>query len=862
MADPDGTTSDAATGPAGGAAPAARAITLAALLGTATAVGLQVLLPRVFSVVLWYHLGFFAVSLGMLGFAAGGALVERRTARGGRWNPAGVALFAALSWVVAVTVVVHLPLEASGLIDSRGDRVRLVILGLVLAVPFSALGTLVCQALHDGREQLGRTYGLTFLGGALGAAGAVGVMQLAGLRRTAAVLAALPLLVALLAGRRWQRVLAGVLVLAAGGLFVEDDLWLSLESRKHFPRVPPSAVLAEADDATSHVLFYDNPDHHGLWPSVDTDPATLPETVGVAIDTWAITFLTAWDPHATGAAGTGAAGTDAAGTDAAGDNTLAADTPAATRTVIAANGEAYPAFIDEHQAGLAFVGAAPGFSSLIIGAGGGWDVLTALREGAGHVTAVELNPHIVDAVKGPWAEFTGHLYSDPRVEVHAAEGRHFAEHDERTYDRVVLAGVDTFASTQAGAMALAENDLYTIEAFDTWLERLAPGGVLCLTRWWFEPPRQTPRLVLTAAEGLRRAGIRDPGAHIVVGRGEQNSLTFVKRSEPFTDAERRELAAAFQQRNAALVYARGLPGHPLLSALLDVGGYEGWTLEGLAPVVEGYPYRIDPCTDDRPFFFETARLATLFRSEGDWIHDRLGGHEVLAATLAVLLVLVLPLLFAGGRATRQATGQAAGAPPESRGARARSLLPFLLLGFAYMFVEIPLLQRLTLVLGHPVYAVAVVLVALLVFSGLGSVLAGRQRTPRPATAMLLAAVTIPAVLLGLHALLVPVISGWPLWPRIGGVLLLLAAPALVMGACFPLAVRRLGVERVPSAFLWNGLASVLAGPLAVLVALEVGFTATLLTGAGAYLLAAACLVTAKATTGNTAGDPVETGFPA
>jgi hypothetical protein len=778
---------------------------LPAALATAAAVGLQVLLPRLFSVVLWYHLGFFAVSLAMFGFAAAGALVARR----GAPDPARTSALAGLSLVAALVLVLRLPVDPTRLLESWTAPALLLVAGLLLAVPFLLLGVVVCSALADARGRPGRVYGATFAGGAAGALLCLAAMEWLGAPRAAALLALLPVAGAVLAG--WgaaasaassMRLLFAAGALAVAALAVPDRL-LPLVSRKHFPAVPPELVIEQRWNAFSHVTFYDNPDRHGLWALPPDYDGPLPRTIGAAIDTWAITPILERRPGR----------------------------------------DAHPV-LERYPPSLFYVGAAPGFTALVIGSGGGIDVQAALAAGASHVTAVEINPLIVDAVRGRFAEFCGGLYDDPRVEVVVGEGRDYLERaaaggltdahiGPRKWDRIVLSGVDTFAATEAGAFALSENHLYTVEGVDAALRCLEPDGVLAYTRWWFEPPRQTIRLALTVAQVLRAQGHAHPGPHVYIGLAERNSLMLVHRAG-FTEAQLLELQAGAQRRGMLPVYAQNAPSHPLFVAALS--------LPDTSALIAGYPYRIDPATDDRPFFFEYGRLSGLFRTEGDWIRDRLGGQEILLASLVALLLLCLALV-----AWLRAGLAAAGTGTRSAGAglslRARAGL--VLLGAGYLFVEIPVLQRLALVLGHPVLAVAVVLVALLLLSGLGAWLSDRidsRRLPRIAVTVAVAIVLALVVAHDAWLTSAALAGEGRLW-RAAAAIALLAVPGLLLGMPFPLALRQLAHNGpsdalVPAAFLWNGVASVLASPLAILIAMEVGFQATLWVGAGCYAAAA------------------------
>jgi len=760
----------------------------AGLVASAAVTGLQVVLPRLFSVLLWYHLGFLAVSLAMLGFALGGSIVRRRreisVLPGGGFDLGHLGALASLSLVAALLIVVRLPMQTSELLPTAvqdmtydpSHLAALVVMVLLFALPFVLLGTMVCSALDRGSDQIGKLYGATFLGGSLGAGLAVGMLECSSLPVTAGLVALLPALV----GVRRPGVLGLLAGAACAALLVLPDMCMPFASRKHFPRIEPEQVLLQQSDASSHVTFYRNPDNHGLWAPPSEYRGPMPETIGVAIDAWAITFLVKRD-----------------------------------------DAQEFPALLPFHQASLAHVGAPPGGRVLVIGAGGGWDVLAALDSGAEHVTAVEINPFIVEAVTGRWAQETADLYGDPRVTAVVAEGRHFIENDDQLYDRIVLAGVDTFAATQAGAFALSENYLYTVEAMKHWLQHLRPGGVLFLTRWWFDPPRQTLRLALTLRRALEELGVEDPRRRMYISRA-RNSLVMVKRHEDFSSDELDILDQASLQRGASTVFAWGRPSHPTLVEALDSLDPEAWAA--------AYPYRVDPTIDDRPFFFENGRLSGLFGADTNWIHGRLGGQEILVVTLFLLSLLALPLL-SGVR------NRAAGGLPR--------LAPFLCLGAGYLLVEIPLLQRLPLLLGHPVYSVSVVLVSLLIWSGLGSLLASRLPTRAAPLVLLATGLLVALTLVAGHAGLVAAVRDASLPIRIAAVIAWLAPAGLAMGCCFPLTLRSLDRAMLPSAFLWNGLASVLAGPLAVMIAMAHGFTITQLAGAACYLVAVPALLIAR-----------------
>ena len=759
-------------------------LVLLSALGAATVVGLQVLLPRVFSVVLWYHLGFFAVSLAMLGLAAGGLVVRRRSRSGLPVDLANLATLSSLGISLSLIIVLRLPIDPTRLLDTWYDPALLLLLALLLAVPFVCLGALICGTLNAGREIISRIYGASFFGGGAGALLFLLAMETIGTPRALGAAALLPLLGSFPTRRVGRPVAALLLAVAA---VAAPDTIIPLTSRKHFPKIPAERILDERWNSFSRVTFYENPEHHGLWQIDPSARSSLPESIGVAIDSWAITSI------------------------------LKRETK-----------ETRLNFLDLYPPTVAFVGAPPEFSALIIGAGGGVDVLAALHAGAGRVTAVEINPLIVDAVRGRFSDYSSRLYEDPRVEVVVAEGRHYVENESRHYDRIVLSGVDTFAATEAGAFALSENYLYTVEALKQYYLHLEPDGILALARWWFEPPRQTLRLAVTATEALSELGITDLRRRVIIARAGVNSLFLLKKGE-FSQEEREGLLQACQRRGA-------VPVHPAQDTRPDAGPSlfeQALWQQGAREVVTEHLFRVDATTDDRPFFFENSHFSNLFQGEGDWIHGRLGGQELLVSTLCVLLLLSLPLLWL----SRLPAGQV------SFGTLLPSL-PFLLLGFAYLFVEIPLMQRLALLLGHPVFALAVVLTAMMIGSGAGSLMAGKLDRLKAPVVALAAAAAVTLVPICSHQALLEVSVGETTAARAAATVAFLTLPSFLMGMPFPLAIRLLEdrhPQLVPTAFAANGVGSVLAGPIAVLLAISIGFQGVLIVAVGCYLLAALAL---------------------
>jgi hypothetical protein len=486
---------------------------------------------------------------------------------------------------------------------------------------------------------------------------------------------------------------------------------------------------------------------------------------------------------------------------------------------------------------------------LCIGAGGGMDLLTALRFDASNVVGVEINASVVDAVRTTFLDFQGGLYAEPPdvpVEIHVAEGRHFLEREDRTFDVVQLSGVDTASTTQAGAFSLSENFLYTLEAFDTYLERTAEDGFVTLTRWVLPDrdtghPRNTLRLFTLAWTALERAGIADPARHIYLVESRGFSVILFGK-QPFGPEQLGVLDATADELDFRPLYHPERASeyrHPRTGEPMTNWYDEFAAAPDKQAFYAAYPYDVAPPTDDRPFFFETSRFEQLLERES--FFNPLGGitaHGILVVLFAIVvaagwLFVIAPLRRLGRTLADEGRAQQGGVR------RLPVLVYFASLGLGFILIEVVLSQQFILFLGNPLYSLAVVLFAVLVFSGVGSALSPRLRHPAPALALV--------VLLGAaYPLLLPLVFDaalmLPTWGRIAVSVALLAPLAIAMGMPFPLGLTRIaGGDARVAAWAWglNGYMSVVGSVLTIGLGLAFGFRMVVWIGAGVYVLALA-----------------------
>jgi hypothetical protein len=485
----------------------------------------------------------------------------------------------------------------------------------------------------------------------------------------------------------------------------------------------------------------------------------------------------------------------------------------------------------------------------IIGPGGGVDVLRAVANGSPSVTGIEINPIIATTImRGRYADYAQHLYERPDVHIHVTDGRSYLRSTPQRFDVVQMTLVDTWASTAAGAFALSENNLYTVEAFQEYFDHLKPDGMIAITRWEFRHPREALRVVAVAIEALHRLGVQNPARHFIVaslGSLDEDGIPVVvlAKKTPFT-AEEEDAVQEHCARYSDLdpLYVPSDPGQNPFSNLIAAN--DPYTY------ARSYAYNVAPVNDNAPFFFFTLKASQILGERNlrhgiDW-KVNLGVLVLLLVLIisaaAVMLFLVLPLLLKI-RNDRQS---------------AIPLLYFVAVGLGYILVEIAFIQRFVLFLGHPTYALTVVIFLLMVSSGAGS-LTSRRWLPRadkgwiPLIVIFVLLSTYVAFLPGRLAALVG--NNFEFRLLISG--LLLIPLGFVMGMPFPTGLRALAgfrnekfhteQEATDNAVEWawamNAAASVLGSVLAMVLAIQFGLTVTLACGAAAYLIALAAMPT-------------------
>jgi hypothetical protein len=772
-------------------------------LVSAAILHLEILQTRIFSVMLWHHVTYLVVTFTLLGFGAAGAFVAVRPSvlKGDLALKLTVhaALFA-ITTVGAFATLSLIDLDTVNLLQNKIQYFLLFVYYLYLIVPYFFGGLVIVMLLSAMAKDVNRLYFTNLVGSGVGCLVFLPVIGPAEGSGSIMVVVAITLVGAFCfslarARRGAATVVSGLLIIAAIAGFFAADAIIPIEA------------------APSKVMSINVNKYGGKIAATKWDPLCRVDVVQ----------------------------------GSKGGHLIYQDGDAPTALMNWRPGMELP--FDHYS--LSYVN----FEKpkvLIIGVGGGQDIVTALNRGASSITAAEINPSIYELMTNEFAEYSSNLYTDSGAEVVVAEGRSFLRRSEETYDIIQMTGTDTYSALSSGSFVLSESYLYTLDAFDDYLSHLSDDGVVGILRFRFYPPRECHRLLAIGAEALKRHGVKEPSKHIVVVSYHREIRGFEEyegaqiayaimlfKMRPFTDTEISlyEKFCTFletQSGGYTLSYAPGIGGEKDIVDLLtaaDVGAEEAFYANSR--------YDITPVSDDKPFFFAYHKWATVFdKITSPDYHGVIGEDPVglyilmsvlIESIVLVALLILVPLVIFRRKGLKV---------PFS----GRILFYFLCLGVCYLFIEIACMQKFILFLGHPTYSLSIVLFSFLVFSGFGSFF-GQRFKDNPNQGIGLAVLMI-AIFLVLYQFLLPEIFAYALRletpVRMAISVVLLGPLAFFMGMPFPLGIRVIDAkapESVPWAFGINGGASVISSVASVVLAMAAGFTTVFLVAGVLYLMA-------------------------
>lgn len=800
------------------------AVGLAVLFLSLALLGHEILLMRLLSITQWHHFAYMIISLALLGIGASGTfttLFQKFLIP--RFHSAFCinALLFSLTVPAGFAIAQHVPLNPLEILWDGRQWLHLFKTYCILLVPFFLAGNGLTLALTHTKEAIHRIYFFDLLGAGFGAIVVILLLFYLPPWQCLPLLSAFGLassgLIQLARRRRRSNVAGSILLIGAVAFpLAWPQEWLQphLSPYKELStalHIPGTRIIDQRSGPLGWLVVVESPKipfRHAPGMSLQCTDEPPPQ-LGVFVDGDSMTPITRFD------------------------------------------GRVEPlAFLDCLTAALPYhLLSSP--RALVLGAGGGMDVLMALTHGARSVDAVELDRNMISLVRDRFGEYAGHVYDDDRVTVHAAEARSFVSRSEGGYDCIQVSLLDSFGTSAAGGYGLSESYLYTVEALTDLYRRLSPGGVLSITRWLQVPPRDSLKLLATSILALERSGSPSPGEQIALIRSWKTTTLLMKKGA-FSVDDRERMRTFCEKRSFDIDHCPGIrPGEAPSFNRLD----QPYLAEGAAQLLgaqreaylDRYKLAIEPATDDRPYFFHSFKWRTApeilaMKARGglplmEWT------YPVLIVTLAQALILslgliVIPLFFLERKGTRGVHG-------------GRLVLYFSALGLAFLFVEMAFIQKLVLFLGHPIYAASVVIASFLVFAGLGSRFspavkrAVSERTPNGEGVAILCVIggiaLFAAMNVGLLHLLMPHFAAMREEARIALSIALLAPLAFCMGMPFPLGLAIVAESRpewVPWAWGINGCASVLAAILATLLAIHFGFSTVVLVATLLYGLAA------------------------
>ena len=771
-------------------------------LTTLATLSLEILDTRLLSVVTWYHLSFFAVSTAMFGMAAGAVRVYLgEDAFGGDAAPGALARYATLLAIAIpvshlVNLVIPIPSGTGGPV-----AIATAVTALVLAVPFYLSGVVVALCLTRIPGPSGLIYAVDLVGAALGAVAVLALFELGDITTGALVLGAVAAAGALCFHRfaGTKRIAfssaALALVVLATAACVNNLLGgpIGVAWSKGSYQRPGSS---EFEYWTVHGQVLVTPSKRmppAYWGA--PNPVETPVDLRwLTIDGLAGTAMTRWHP---------------------------AKQP--------------PQWVERDVTSLPYH-LRKGGDNAVVGVGGGRDLLTALWGQSDSVLGIEINEAFLDLLSGPLREYAG-VVDDSRVSLVHDEARSFLTRTDRRFDVLQMSLVDTWAATGAGAFTLSENGLYTVEAWETFLGTLQPDGLFSVSRWYSPNSySETSRLLALATAALLESGVEQPEEHMILASGE-NVATLVVSPSPMGPDDLEALDRASQAHGFGILLAPGYP--PVVPLLADIASSR--SLEELDRAVVDQRYDLTPPRDERPYFFNVLKpglgmLGDFHRSAG----VAASGNLLATYTLLTLWIVTFVLVAA----TVVGPLLASGLPRMGGGSFACALLYFGLIGVGFMLVQIPLMQRFSVYLGHPTWSLAVILFSMILATGVGSFLSDRIDVESRPRWLRWGPVLIAANLLfwtGVLQFLIDTTIQFSLPARIAITTAVVAIAALPLGACFPIGlrvVRRISDDATPWMWGINGAAGVLASVSAVAISIWSGISTSLYLAAAAYALLA------------------------
>lgn len=790
---------------------------------SAAALAYEVLLIRLFSIIHWHHFAFMVISIALLGYGASGSIItifQRKLLDNyERIFIANILLFG-ISSIICFIVVQQLPFNALEILWDRSQWQRLLLSYLLLTLPFFFVANAIALTLMRFHQQVPLVYGIDLIGAGVGAVAVMLLLQEFSPETVLRVLAIGGLTAGLFAlralGNRQKQLSVSLLVLCMLAVVMTPQQWLDLRMSE-YKGLAQTLLMKDVRLQSSHNSPVSRTDvvqspfipfRHAPGLSLQS-PAAPPEQLAVFRDGDEMTSI----DHVTGK-------------------------------------DSFE-YHDYMSSALPYHLHKSAKRTLVLASATGAQILQAHLHGIAKIDAVEPDAQLSHLITDQYADYFGWKNLKDKVTIYTMSSRGFSS-AEKNYDIVVLGPTSASAGGSAGVHALSASYDYTVEALQSYLKLLAPEGLLSITLWTSTPARANLKLFATAVSAMQNSGISSPENNIAWIRS-WNTATLMLKNTALTAEEISQVRDFSLARSFDLAWLPGIKQHEANKFQLlqePVFFLAAQSLLGQSTskgeknnFINQYKYDIQVATDSRPYFnnyFRWSSLKELLSLPGQSGISMIGvGYPTLLVTLAqaavaAFVLILLPLAFI--RTDKKKDGR-----------RIDIIIYFLAIGLAFLFIELAFIQKFTLILSQPLYAVAVSLCAFLIFSGVGSLYVQRMIMTGSNTSIQLI-LQRSVIMIGLitlcYIVVLPLISSTimslPEMTRIISAFVITAPLAFVMGMPFPVGIAILQQNRphlIPWAWGINGCASVLSAVLAVLLAIDIGFNGVMLCAVVLYLIA-------------------------
>ena len=784
---------------------------------------LQILQSRIYSVVSWYHLSFLVISMAMFGLTLGALKIYRGDENEQRENYGLIARKHTMAFgffiLCALFCQLYVPIFSTLFVLTL---MTLPVAAIATSVAYYHAGVVITTCLTRSPYPIGRVYGVDLLGAGLGCIVSLLLMEYVGA----------PTAVLMLSG------------FAFGSAFlfpVEDNdqsrtvtLGATTINLKKTAQIffACTFVLGVVNIALPMPFIYpvwikDNvrPMHNFSyveWNSISR--VTVEKEAKKTPFLWGPSPNTPWKELGTQLR-----------------MFLTIDGDAGTPITKFDGDFSKHRYLDYDVVNLAY--SMPGIkNAAIIGVGGGRDLLSSKYFGVKNVTALDVNPVQIKLLKdNDRFRNYSNLYKLPGVTILNEEARSWFRHNTKKVDIVQMSLIDTWAATGAGAFALSENGLYTVEAWETFMHSLSDHGVFTVSRWSSYITNDTGRLLSVAMATLFKQGVKDPRAHIVLANSG-NIATLILSKSPFSKAQLDAIREKAKRMDFKLIL---LPGQPdpegILGTLLQAKN-----IEDLHKIADTQAYDVSPAVDMRPFFFNQARLTNPLGVIHMILNDQMGGVEAGQAKATINLYVII--LFSIAMVAFVIINPLRKTIEDKTSLFVRAgTLYFVLIGLGFMLIEISMLQALGVFLGHPIYGLSVLLFSLILSAGIGSLLSDRLPL-RDASSRIVWCLCVFAYGYALSHMMSDVFHAHEdanIFQRVLISIAMITPAGVLMGFGFPtgLSITEKFDKRA-TAWFWgiNGAAGVMGSSFGIAMNIALGIDWTLFIGACCYALLTLCFI--------------------